>query len=137
MANSAARDARLGLKCESYWSAASATYAEAWSESCSTSSSGCVLPATRLSTSRQLMSGMQPARFAELFPEGHDYSPSGRPSVAAVVDMFWNRRAAAAFSSVLSEFDPTSYIVTASAITSPEHPARGQAPGHPRRHDGT
>jgi glycosyltransferase involved in cell wall biosynthesis len=46
------------------------------------------------------------ARFAELFPKAHDYSSSGRASAAAVVDMFWNRGAAAAFSSVLSEFRP-------------------------------
>jgi len=48
----------------------------------------------------------EPAQFAKLFPEAHDYSPSGRPSVAAVVDMCWNRGAAAAFSSVLSLFRP-------------------------------
>ncbi len=48
----------------------------------------------------------QPTRFAEFFPEAHDYSLSGRPSAAAVVGMFWNRGAAAAFSSVLARFRP-------------------------------
>ena len=48
----------------------------------------------------------EPSRFAELFPTTHDYSRTGRPSFAAVRDVFWNKSAAAAFSSVLSDFGP-------------------------------
>lgn len=48
----------------------------------------------------------EPSRFSDLFPRGHDYSAGARPGGAAVLDLFWNRRAARAFASVLSQFRP-------------------------------
>ena len=48
----------------------------------------------------------EPSRLSDLFPQGHEYSPAGRPSVAAVRDLFWNPRAAAAFAAVLARFKP-------------------------------
>jgi len=48
----------------------------------------------------------EPSRFSDLFPQGHDYSPAGRPNVAAIRDLFWNPRAAAAFAAVLARFKP-------------------------------
>jgi glycosyltransferase involved in cell wall biosynthesis len=47
-----------------------------------------------------------PSRFSGLFPAAHDYSLTGRPTVAGVRDIFWNPRTAAAFASILEEFRP-------------------------------
>lgn len=48
----------------------------------------------------------EPSPFIHAFPQPHEYGPSGRPSLDSVRAMFWNKAAAAALSSVLSDFGP-------------------------------
>jgi glycosyltransferase involved in cell wall biosynthesis len=48
----------------------------------------------------------EPSPLSDSFPPGHDYSAGARPNPAAVLDLFWSRRAASAFASALARFEP-------------------------------